>query len=228
MSGAAFSFGGEPVIATPMGALVLPDHAALVVADLHLEKGSALARRNRLLPPYDTRATLERLAAAVHRWQPQVVVCLGDSFHDGGGEARLGPADRDALTNLMAGRTWIWVTGNHDRDAAGALGGRVVTSWSLGALTCRHQAEATADTPELSGHFHPKAAVALYRRRLSRPCFVEDDQRLILPAFGAFTGGLDVLDPALTGLLAPHFRAHLLGRDTVHTLPAAALLRPRR
>ncbi|TVR96733.1 MAG: ligase-associated DNA damage response endonuclease PdeM [Rhodospirillales bacterium] len=228
MTGTPLTFGGVAAIALPEGALLLPDHAALVVADLHLEKGSGLARQRCLLPPYDTRATLDRLEVLIRRWQPRLVICLGDSFHDGGGTNRMAPADRDGLGGLMAGRTWIWIAGNHDGVHAGAIGGQVVASFRLGPLTLRHQADGSDDhAAEVSGHFHPKAAVAAYRRRITLPCFVDDNRRLILPAFGAYTGGLDVFDPALTALLAPRFRVHVLGRDRVHTLPAAALLRPR-
>ena len=226
MSGAAFVFAGVEMEAGLSGALVLPDVSTLVVADLHLEKGSSFARRGTPLPPYDSRATLSALARALDRHRPRRIVCLGDSFHDTQGPRRLAVRERADLAALMAAREWLWVSGNHDPVPPAGLGGDVVSEVMLAGLTFRHAALSDAQRGEVSGHVHPKASVATAARRISARCFVGDDRRLILPAFGAFTGGLDVFDPAIAGLLAPHFTAWVLGRARVHALASGALQRP--
>ena len=199
-----------------------PARQTLVVSDLHLEKGSGFAARGSLIPPYDTAATLARLAEAVARLDPHRVICLGDSFHDGGAAARLSAGDARTLTGLTAARDWIWITGNHDPAPPADWGGRVVEELVDGALVFRHQARPGA-MGELSGHFHPKASVSTRARRITARCFVGDGQRLILPAFGAYTGGLDVLDPAISGLLDRGFHVHLLGRSRLYSLPRRGL-----
>ena len=215
---------GARLLADPAGALVWPEHRLLVVADLHLEKGSSFAVRGRFLPPYDTAATLRSLAAAIERHEPERVICLGDSFHDEDAGARLGSGDGARLRALTAGRAWIWIAGNHDPLPPGAWGGRVEPEVVLGALTFRHEARGEMHASgEVSGHYHPKAAVRLRARRLTARCFVTDGRRLILPAFGAFTGGLDVLDPAIAGLFRNGFRIHLLGAGSVYRFPQKAL-----
>lgn len=223
MSQARFSFCGVELIACLSGALQVPALSTLVVADLHLEKGSAWARRGRLLPPYDTRATLAALAAAIERFTPGRVVCLGDSFHDRGGTSRLDEDNTAILRQLISGREWIWIAGNHD-PAPHGLGGRHASEFALGPFVFRHTAKHGSGAGEISGHFHPKASVATPGRRITGRCFVGDGRRLILPAFGAYTGGLDVFDPALAVLLAADFAVHLLGRARVHTFPAARLV----
>ncbi|NBC33072.1 MAG: ligase-associated DNA damage response endonuclease PdeM [Alphaproteobacteria bacterium] len=211
----------------PSGALWWPARQVLAVADLHLEKGSGFAARGRLLPPYDTAATLARLAALVARYRPATVVCVGDSFHDGRAAGRLAPADGARLQALTASCTWVWVVGNHDPAPPTAWGGRVETELTLGPLVFRHQAR-PGGAGEVSGHFHPRAAVHVRDRRLTAPCYAGDGRRLILPAFGAYTGGLDVLDPAIAGLLARPFTVHMLGRDRLYPLSSARLAAPRR
>lgn len=227
MSDAAFEFAGVEAVARPDGALWLPAERTLVVADLHLEKASSLARRGALIPPYDSRATLGALRGAIDRHDPRCVLCLGDSFHDGEGPVRLTVQDRRALQDLMNGREWAWIVGNHDPRPAAGLGGAVAEELSLGRLTFRHEAELEAPAGEVSGHFHPKAIVATGARRVRAPCFITDGRRLILPAFGALTGGLDVFDPAIAGLLAPRFTVFVLGRRRVHRVSSAGLLSPR-
>jgi hypothetical protein len=219
MTTLAFRFAGTEAVATVSGALYLPAARTLVVADLHLEKGTALARRGTLLPPYDTRATLAALADAVSRFDVRCVVCLGDSFHDHGGAHGLNGGDRAGLAALARGRRWVWIAGNHDGRAAAAILGDAVAELTLGPLTLRHAAAAAAAGPEISGHVHPKASVSVVGRRLTARCFVYDDRRLILPAFGAFTGGLDVADPAIAGLLGASFTVLLLGRSRLHVQP---------
>ena len=196
----------------------------MVVADLHLEKGSGFAAKGALLPPYDTAATLTRLAGAIDRLDPRRVICLGDSFHDGDAAARLSAADGRTLAGLTAARDWIWITGNHDPEPPARWGGRAMQELVEGALVFRHEARPGA-VGELSGHFHPKASVSTRARRITARCFVGDGRRLILPAFGAYTGGLDVLDPAISGLLDRGFHAHLIGRSRIHSLPRTGLAR---
>lgn len=218
---AAVVLGDHRLTADPSGALWWPAQETLVVADLHLEKGSAFAERGQLLPPYDTRATLDRLARALDRYAPARVICLGDSFHDGGAEGRMATTDRDRLAALAAGCDWVWVTGNHDPMPPAGLGGRSVTEIEIAGIALRHCAAARRPRAEISGHFHPKARVDTKSRRISRACFVEDGRRLILPAFGTYTGGLNVLDPVIRMLLGTSYRVHLVGRGRVYSFPSA-------
>ncbi len=199
------------------GALHAPDHEALLVADLHLEKGSSRARRGFMLPPYDTKATLEALAAVVARFEPKTVVALGDSFHDVGGPERLAPEDRAALLALQAGRRWIWITGNHDRVVAEVAGGEVVPEWRLGGTSLRHE-PGSGPAPEIAGHLHPVGKVVMRGRGVRRRCFVTDGQRMVMPAFGAYTGGLNVCDPAFRALYPDGFEAHLIGTGRLYRI----------
>ena len=215
---------GARLIADPAGALIWPAERALVVADLHLEKGSAFAARGALLPPYDTRTTLARLEALIRQHAPELVICLGDSFHDAGAEARLGPDEAGQLARLGRGRDWVWIVGNHDPEPPAALGGRACDELVLGPLRFRHEPRPKAPAGEVAGHLHPKAAVSVRGRRLVRRCFVSDGRRLILPAFGAYAGGLDVLDPAFRFAFSDGFHAHLLGRRRVYPFAAERLL----
>ncbi|AWJ84986.1 phosphoesterase [Azospirillum sp. TSH58] len=214
---------GAALAPDPSGALVWPAERTLVVADLHLEKGSAFAARGRMLPPYDTRATLDRLAGLVERLAPERVICLGDSFHDRRAASRMEAGDVARLRDLT-GRVadWLWVTGNHDPEPPEGFGGRILDELALGPLTFRHEAVPGA-VGELSGHLHPVAAVVVPGRRVRERCFAFDGGKLILPAFGAFAGGLNVLDPAVSGLLAARFEVHLLARGKVHRFPCSRL-----
>ena len=187
---------GAPLTADPEGALYWPEQGLLAVADLHLEKGSSFAARGQLLPPYDTAATLARLARLVARYAPRGVVALGDSFHDGGGPARLGDADRASLRAMQRGRDWIWITGNHDPEPADNIGGVFAAELKIGTLTFRHLPGGAEG--EIAGHLHPVARVAHRGRAVSRRCFAADGKRMVMPAFGAFTGGLNVRDEAFT------------------------------
>lgn len=214
------------LIADASGALVWPERSVLVVADLHLEKGSSFARRGTLLPPYDTRSTLARLEAVLRRWRPRRVISLGDGFHDGGGSARLAADDRRQLEGLITAHDWLWVTGNHDPAPPQGLGGRVEAAVEIGGIVLRHAPDRLPHHAEIAGHLHPKATVTVRGRRLHRRCFVGDDCRLVLPAFGSYTGGLDVFDPAIAGLFQAGFRAALLGERRVHALPHHRLSRP--
>jgi len=206
------------------GALIWPARRLAVVADLHFEKATAFAARGQFLPPYDTAATLDRLEAVIARHGVVRVICLGDSFHDDEAAGRLDPAQAGRLRALTAWLDWTWIAGNHDPAPPVELGGRVAAEVTEGALTFRHEAEPTAAGGEVSGHFHPKAAVAVRGKRITTPCFVTDGRRLILPAFGAFTGGLSVLDPAIAGLFPRGFRVTLLGRNGLFGFPKRALV----
>ena len=200
------------------GALWLEAERALVVADLHLEKGSAYAARGQMLPPYDTRETLRRLAAEVAALSPAVVVLLGDTFHDRKSEGRLAADDAEALRELARGRTLVWVVGNHDADGPKALPGETADELSLLGLTLRHEPQAGLQPGEVAGHLHPAARVSATRGTVRRRCFVTDAERAILPAFGAYAGGLNVRDAAFAGLFARPPLAGALGVGRVHAV----------
>lgn len=213
---------GEVCVLRCSGALWVAAHRTLIASDLHLEKGSAFAARGQLLPPYDSPATLAKLEAEIEALNPAVVVLLGDSFHDSKAIERLGATEHARLERLASGRTWIWLEGNHDLKAlAGALDrltGEVVTTLSVGSLSLIHEPQAEPAPGEIAGHLHPCATVVAYARGVRRPCFVTDGRRAILPAFGAFTGGLDVRDVAIAGLFDAAPMIAVLGRDKVHAV----------
>jgi uncharacterized protein len=214
---------GVTLIADHGGALYWPEQGLLAVADLHLEKGSSFAARGQLLPPYDTAATLARLAHLIARYAPRVVVALGDSFHDGGGPARLSGDDRDHLRSLQRRRDWIWITGNHDPEPAVDIGGTFEQVLMVGALTFRHLPTGTAN--EVCGHLHPIARIAHRGRAISRRCFAADKMRMVMPAFGAFTGGLNIRDAAFADLFGTlKFTAHMLGEDRLYAFAARRCL----
>ncbi|MEM7777168.1 MAG: ligase-associated DNA damage response endonuclease PdeM [Pseudomonadota bacterium] len=179
------------------GALYWPAQRALIVSDLHFEKGSSGRGNGLLLPPYDTRETLLRLADAIDAYQPDCVICLGDSFHDSDGCARIGDEDLKVLRILQENRRWIWVTGNHDPNVdAYVVGGEVVHEIARGGFTLRHEPYPAPTTHEIAGHLHPAAKLNIHGASLRRRCFVSNGRRIVMPAFGAFTGGLNVLDVA--------------------------------
>jgi DNA ligase-associated metallophosphoesterase len=214
---------GAELLADLSGALFWPARRMLAVADLHLEKGSAFASRGRLLPPYDTAATLARLEAAIEMHQPENVVCLGDSFHDIRGAGRLCRADTEHLRRMTSAVEWIWIAGNHDPAPPAALGGRAMPEFCLGPLVFRHMADSGPVAGEVSGHFHPKAGFSWRGRHVGGRCFIGDARRLILPAFGAYAGGLDVRDPAIAGLFGRGTRIHILGRMKLHSFAAGQI-----
>ena len=223
MTCAPLHLAGERLLLDPAGALYWPAERLLAVADLHLEKGSAAAARGALLPPWDTRATLDRLAALLRRWLPATVVSLGDGFHDQGGSLRLAAGDRERLRAMTAAHRFVWVRGNHDPAPPDDVGGESVVAMTLGRLTFRHEARPGSVTGELCGHHHPKARVVVRGGPVVRPCFVADGRRLMLPAFGAYTGGLDVSDAAIASLFPRGGRVFLLGRDRLFSFPYASL-----
>lgn len=217
---------GEALQLTPEGALFRPACRTLAVADLHFEKGSAMAARNRrLAPPYDTTATLERLARVMRRTRPERVVALGDSFHDLDGPARLGAAERRRIRALTQAVDWVWIEGNHDPAPPSDLGGSGAAEMQIGALTLRHAPKAGAAPGEIAGHLHPKAAVATSARRVSGFCFVTDGRRMVMPAFGAYTGGLDVNATAIRSLFRRGFRVFLLGKERLYAFPMSRVAR---
>ncbi len=198
--GLAVALGGTSATLRCSGALWLEAERALIVADLHLEKGSAYAARGQMLPPYDTAETLMRLEAEAQALGPKVIVLLGDTFHDSGSEARLAQADAARLTGLARGRDLIWVVGNHDADGPRALPGQPVDTLALAGLTLRHEPRPGPSPSEIAGHLHPAARVKAPRGTLRRRCFITDGSRAILPAFGAYAGGLNIRDPAFSGM----------------------------
>jgi hypothetical protein len=207
------------------GALYWPEESTLVVADLHLEKGSSFAARGVLLPPYDTAATLALLDRVIARHAPRLVIALGDSFHDGGGPARVMPQDRATLAGLQRGRDWVWIAGNHDPDPAQDVGGAFAKSVSIDPLTFRHEPTEGAADGEIAGHLHPSARIAQRGLAVTRRCFAASERRMILPAFGAYTGGLNIRDRAFVrvfGALA--FTAHLIGERRLYAFAAARCL----
>jgi uncharacterized protein len=219
------SVAGVALAADCAGALYWPQRSLLVVADLHLEKGSSFAQRGTLLPPYDTTETLARLARLIAAYAPRTVISLGDNFHDGGGPARLSAADRASLIALQRGRDWVWIAGNHDPDPADGIGGTFVASLTIGALTFRHQSAANAAQGEISGHLHPVARIAQRGRAVSRRCFASDGNTLVMPAFGAYTGGLNIRDRAFAAVFGTrHFTAHMLGDNRLYAFAASRCL----
>ncbi len=214
---------GTEAVCRPAGSLWLEDVAALIVADLHLEKGSAYAARGQMLPPFDTRETLGRLEREVAATAPRLLILLGDSFHDRGAERRLGAEETARIGALALGRTLIWVTGNHDAEGPGRLPGEVVASMTIAGLSMVHEPRAGPARGEVAGHLHPCAKVRGGGGAVRRRCFVSDGERLVLPAFGALAGGLNVRDAAFRPLFARNPLAGVLGRGKVHAIGWAAL-----
>ncbi len=221
----AIPLAGITLLADSAGALYWPDEKLLVVADLHLEKGSAFAARGVLLPPYDTAATLARLARLIERYSPRLLIALGDSFHDGNGPSRMGGADRAVLKVLQHRRDWVWIAGNHDPDLPDGIGGRFAEILALGPLTFRHEPLRDSCEGEIAGHLHPLARVAQRGRAVSRRCFASDGRRLVMPAFGAYAGGLNVRDRAIWALFGTlAFTAHMLGASRLYAVAAERCL----
>lgn len=216
--GLGFALNALDVEMRVSGALWLTGSETLIVADLHLEKGSAYAQRGQLLPPYDSRETLRRLRQEVEQLAPKTLVLLGDTFHDGAGELRLCSEDTATLADLAHGRAMVWVLGNHDSDGPIQLPGDVVDEVNIGPLILRHEPQAGRQPGEVSGHLHPCTRVTSPRGSVRRRCFVTDGERMIVPAFGAYAGGLNILDPAYQGFFSSAVIAGALGRDRVHAI----------
>jgi uncharacterized protein len=234
--GAEITVAGVSLVADLAGALYWPEEGTLIVSDLHLEKGSAFAVRGVLMPPYDTAATLEALGSVIARYGVRMVIALGDNFHDGGGSARLAATDRARLLTLQRGRDWVWIAGNHDPDPGEGIGGVFARALALGALSFRHQptegGRASARDQgcgesfgEISGHLHPAARIHQRGRTQTRKCFATDGERLVMPAFGAFTGGLNIRNIAFLKVFgALGFTAHLIGQRRLYSFAAARCL----
>ncbi len=211
---------GVCMLADLSGALFWQAQRLLVVSDLHLEKGSSFAKRGVLLPPYDTVATLGRLAAVIARHDPRMVIALGDSFHDRTAHERLSASDREALMSMQVRRDWIWISGNHDPALPSDLGGVVASEVAIGPIVFRH--EPTGAMGEIAGHLHPKARVATRGRSMERRCFASDGERAVMPAFGAYTGGLSIRDVAFARVFGtPGFIAHVIGDNRLHAIAAS-------
>jgi DNA ligase-associated metallophosphoesterase len=220
----SITLGGATLQPLHCGALWWETEKTLIVADLHFEKGTSRRVSANGLPPYDTVETLSRLKHAIEETRARRIVSLGDAFHDEEGPARLDSHLREAFTHLMRAHEWVWIAGNHDGAAAAAVfGGQAMGELALGRVLLRHEAEPHVPDgfAELSGHYHPKAAVAIRGRRVSASCFVHDARRLILPAFGAYTGGLNVFDPAIRRWFGAGFSLHLRGRTRLFHFTAA-------
>ncbi len=217
---------GGAVVCDPSGVLFAPDERLMVVSDLHLEKGAAFARRGMFLPPYDTEATLMLLEAALDRYQPHVVVALGDSFHDRHGAGLMPDAPRERLKAAMAGRDWIWIEGNHDPEPPAGLGGTCAEEVSIGLWHFRHEPSPGGRNGEVAGHLHPCARVSGNGRSVRGPCFASDGSRMVMPSFGVTTGGLNVLSPPFAGLFRPETaRAYVIGTARIYPIAFGALSR---
>jgi DNA ligase-associated metallophosphoesterase len=218
----------ERLMLCPSGVLLWPARRTLIVADLHLEKGSHFAARGRPVPPYDTRETLARLASALRRHSVARLIVLGDALHDEAALSRMAAEDLAQLRRLLAPLDVIWIAGNHDPSPKAGLPGTAHEELREAGLCFRHigGAPVARHEAEVSGHFHPKATLPTRAGGITRPCFLATRDRLILPSFGAYTGGLDVCDPALAPLTRAARRVFLLGDGRLHSLPWSALRLP--
>ena len=215
---------GKTFVADKSGALFWPDEDLLIVADLHLEKGSSFAKRGSLLPPYDTRSTLGRLYKVTERFDPATIVALGDSLHEASAADRMGREELDLIHELQENRSWYWVTGNHDPEIPEFLGGQVVDDLTVGGLSLRHEPFEGPVTHEIAGHLHPAAKIAMRGHSMRRPCFVSNGRRLVVPAFGAYTGGLNVMDDAFAPLFGGQgVYIWMLGHEGIYPVAARQL-----
>jgi DNA ligase-associated metallophosphoesterase len=218
--GAILEVVGVSFIADLSGALFWEEQSLLVVSDLHLEKGSSFARRGVLLPPYDSAATLALLGLVIARRNPRMVIALGDSFHDSDAHNRLSTADSAAIVAMQARRDWIWISGNHDPALPSDVGGIVAHEVAIGPILFRH--EPTGAPGEIAGHLHPKARVSTRGRSMERRCFACDGERAVMPAFGAYTGGLSIRDAAFAKIFQTlGFMAHVLGDNRLNSIAAS-------
>jgi len=206
---------GETLVPLPAGALYWPSHEALIVADLHFEKGSSFARCGVMLPPYDTRTTLRRLKVLCRDLKPSMVISLGDAFHDRGSEGRMDEEDAALLEDMIKAHDWLWILGNHDPAPPVRFSGAVEKSLRIGGLFLTHEPEINCESGELAGHLHPCVKVKTGNKTLRRRCFVTDGNRMVLPAFGAYTGGLNILDDAFAPLFV-ELTAWVMGGEGVY------------
>ncbi len=219
------SIAGERACCDRRGVLYFPEIGLLCVSDLHLEKGSSLARRGILIPPYDTAATLIRLRTIIDHYRPKIVISLGDSFHDRDGASRMPDAIRAELAALMAGRDWFWVAGNHDPEAPAGLPGETVQMLAVGGLVFRHEPSPQPTRGEIAGHLHPCARIVQRGRSVRRRCFASDGTRIVMPAFGAYTGSLNVLDRAYAGMFRREgLMAYMIGAQRIFAISGGRLM----
>lgn len=218
---------GQKLIADVNGCLYWPSERLLVVSDLHLEKGSSFAaRRSVFVPPYDSHATLDRLSESVNNWQPRTVISLGDSFHDDEAASRLPQDAKHQLDGIMHDRQWVWISGNHDPLPPSKLGGMHCHELQIGPLNFRHEPRVDCLDGEVAGHLHPSAKLRKRGKTIRKRCFASDGNRLIMPAFGAFTGGLDIHDEAFKGMFnATSLIAWMMGNGAVHAISSKQLVR---
>jgi len=221
---AEIAVNGERLVALSAGALYWPARETLIVADLHFEKGSHFAAKGVMLPPYDTRATLLRLAALLNEYKPKQLISLGDAFHDGEAQARMNDDDAAMLQSIAAATRMIWILGNHDPAPPARFAGAVEQPLRLGRLLFRHEPAPRAEAGEVAGHLHPAARVRVETRLIRRRCFASDGERLVMPAFGAYAGGLNILDDAFRVLFRQERIAYLLGGRGIYPFRAGALV----
>lgn len=222
---ATLKINGTSAICDPSGGLFIPEHSLLVVSDLHLEKGAAFARRGQMLPPYDTVETLKILASLIAHYQPRTVVSLGDNFHDRRGSELMDALLKDQLNQLIENRNWIWINGNHDPDGAVGLKGISSDRFEIGSLTFRHEPSKSLVIGEIAGHLHPCAVVKRQGGSVRSACFASDGKRLLMPAFGTMSGGLDLKHKAFQGLFnQSQLVTYILGRQRVYPVRFDRLL----
>ncbi|MEO1028360.1 MAG: ligase-associated DNA damage response endonuclease PdeM [Pseudomonadota bacterium] len=210
------------LIPLPEAALWWREEETLIVSDLHFEKGSSIAAGGQLLPPYDTSATLTRVEALCRALTPKRVISLGDSFHDVQAETRLCSQDTDRIRVLTSAYEWLWIEGNHDPDPPAHLGGIAMAEWRCRSLVFRH--EPTGERGEISGHLHPVAKVRGRGRAVRRKCFISNGDYMTLPSLGAFTGGLNVCDPAIQALYPGGGSVFVVGKARIVPVPNSSLL----
>ncbi|WDI31463.1 ligase-associated DNA damage response endonuclease PdeM [Hyphococcus flavus] len=218
----AISIHGEALTPDPLGAIYWVREETLIVSDLHFEKGSSFAARGVMLPPYDTRTTLMRLAALIRKYAPKRVISLGDAFHDEDAEDRMDEEDASSLEKLMRETAWLWILGNHDPEPPARFAAACEIEMQIGALTFRHEPLVQNAPGEIAGHLHPCARVVSEGRILRRRCFVVSSDRMIMPAMGAYTGGLNILDRAYAKLFSAPV-AWVMGADGVYPITAENL-----
>jgi hypothetical protein len=214
---------GTWVSLLPSGAVWIENVRTLICADLHLEKGSAYAQRGQLLPPYDTRETLRRLTLDAAAWEPDRIVLLGDTLHDGDAHGRIDDDDAEALAVIARGRALLWIVGNHDPEGPGHLPGDTAETLAIDSLILRHEPQPGDQPGEVAGHLHPCARVVGQSRSVRRRCFVTDGRRLILPAYGAYAGGLSIRDGAFAGMFARPPLVGAIGSKRVHAVSWASV-----
>lgn len=218
------SVNGTSVLYDFRGVVILPDSQTLIVSDLHLEKGAAFARRGLMHPPYDTKATLARLTDCLNSYKPKTIISLGDSFHDRHGATQLPETFRQQLVTLQKNSHWTWISGNHDPEPPGGLGGAFVKEVTIENLTFRHEPLQNTLDGEVAGHLHPAAIITRRGKSVRKPCFASDGKRLILPAFGTTTGCLSLQHRAFKGLFnKPNLKAYVLGKDQLYPVSFSRL-----